>query len=992
MGERTHPAVYNIPPHRAFADALAEGLLKSWGGDRLSLARGIVLLPNNRAIRAVTDAFVRRAEGGLLLPRLVPIGDPDLDERLGSALDPIGSSDPVPPAVDPVRRRMLLARLVQEERTRAGEPVDAAEAIRLATELGRTLDQLLIERVDPSRLKTIEVAAELSEHWQRSLALLSIVLDRWPVELQRIGRIDIAHRRNLLLARVANRWREQAPPGFVVAAGINTTAPAVTDLLRMVARLENGMVVLSALDDDMPQEEWDSLGPFDRDPDTGTRRRAIETHPQYHLKLLLDRMGVARAEVVRWRWGGGHDARAVRSRAISNAMAPAVFTGKWSLPDSETRLSGVRALDCATPADEAQAIAIALREALETPEWTAALVTPDRALASRVSAHLRRWGIDADDSAGRPLSTQPAGTLLLALADAAAENFAPVPLLALLKHPLVRRGEARLAWLEDIRLLDKALRGPRPPAGLSGVSEYLAAGNDRERSRRQAAQHGWEATRALLAPLEAAFAHGNSLNALLGALREAATAMAGEAVWAGPAGRAAADLLADLEAHAPDGPRDAPPESIAALLRYLMDEIAVRPPQGGHPRVTIWGLIEARLQQTDLMILGGLNEGSWPALPSPDPWLAPRVRAELGLASLERRIGMAAHDLASALGAPQVVVTRARRDSRAPTIASRFWLRLEAMAGPMTRLGTIGDLAYAIDAPADFAPVPQPAPAPPAATRPRRISVTDVDRLKADPYAFYAQRMLGLRPLDPIDADPSAAWRGSAAHTMLEHWAKQDGWRPGALIPRAEALFARADTHPMMRALWQPRLMEALEWIESEIAIGRSEGREPVLAEAWSEMEIAGVVLGGQVDRIDRRADGGLAIIDYKTGSPPSVRAVREGFSMQLGLLGMIAEERGFENVSGTASDFEYWSLARSKDGFGYRQSPVDPTGSRGKIVTGEFTLAARRQFVAAAENWLTGEAPFTAKLHPEYAPYGDYDQLMRLDEWYGRDKREGEA
>lgn len=988
MAKAETPSVFTIPPHRAFADALAEGLLRRWGKDPLALARGIVLVPNNRAGSAIVSAFVRRAEGGLLLPRLVPIGDPDLDERLGSALDPIGQGDVLPPAIDPIRRRMILARLVQEERARAREPVDAAEAIRLAAELARTLDQLLVERIDPQRLKTLEVAPELSEHWQKSLALLSIILDRWPSELARIGRIDMVERRNLLLDRIARRWAagEKSSASFVVAAGITSTAPAVAGLLKSIAWMEDGLVVLPGLDDEMPEDEWQALGPFVRDPITGRRKPSIETHPQFHLKLLLDRMDVGRAEVERWHWGGGHDARAERSRAISNAMKPALYTDRWIDEAMVTRLSGIRALEVATPAEEAQAIALALREALETPERTAALITPDRALAVRVSAHLKRWGIEADDSAGRPLSTETPGTFLLALADAAAENFAPVPLLALLKHPLVRAGEERLGWLEKVRLLDLALRGPRPPAGLNGIRLYLQGGSEREQPVRQRAQPGWAEARALLDPLAVAFENARTLGDLLAGLRDAATVLGGDEIWSGPAGRALADLLADLEAHAMDGPGDARPEHLAPLLKRMMDEIAIRPPQGGHPRISIWGLLEARLQQSDLMVLAGLNEGSWPALPSQDPWLAPRVRSELGLASLERRIGLSAHDLANALGGPKVVVTRARRDARAPTIASRFWLRMEAMAGPMRRVDGLDRWIGAIDRPGEFSPAHQPAPIPPREKRPRTISVTDVDRLKADPYAFYAQKMLRLRALDQIDADPSAAWRGTAAHDVLEIWAKEDGWKPGALETRARALFERADTHPVMRVLWQPRLMEALEWISREIIEGRLIGRIPLKAEAWGKLEIAGVELGGRIDRIDRFADGSLAVIDYKTGSPPSSRAVREGFSMQLGLLGLIAEEAGFEDAVGRVSAFEYWSLARGKTGFGYKQSPVDESGRWQKIVTGEFTTIARRNFVDAADEWLTGDAPFTAKLHPEYAPYGDYDQLMRLDEWYGRD------
>ncbi len=976
--KRVTPAVFTIPPHRSFADALAAGLIARFGREKTGLARGLLLLPSNRAVRAVQDAFVRRSDGGLLLPRLVPVGDPELDERIGGALEPLDGAEPIPPAIDPIERLMLLARLVQRHHA-----PDAAEALRLAEDLGRTLDQLRVEEVDPARLAGFAAdLPDLSLHWQKSLDRLRLILDDWPRLLAARGRIDLADRRNRLLDAVARRWRERPPAGFVCAAGITTTAPAVARLLRTVARLPDGMVILPALDLALPQEEWDALGPHDPDPVTGRRRASIETHPQFQLKLLLDRIGVGRKEVVAWRRGGGRDAPAARSRAIANAMTPPVFTKKWqTLKPADRRLSGVRALELADPAEEAQAIAIALREALETPERTAALVTPDRNLAARVSAHLRRWGIEADDSAGRPLSQTPPGTLLLALAGAAAERFAPVPLLALLKHPLAMAGEGRLAWLDGVRALDLVLRGPRPPAGLDGLAHHLADRSGRDRDLRAAAAGWWQDAIPLLRPLEQAFAAGSSLAALLAAVREAAQALCGDAVWTGPAGRAASELFAALETAAGEGPETVDVAAFPALLERLLAAQAVRPPYGQHPRLFIWGLIEARLQQADLMILAGLNEGTWPALPAPDPWLAPRLRAELGLPSLERRIGLAAHDFAAGLGAPQVLVTRARRDAKSPAVASRFWLRLEAMTGGLTRAPALRRWAQAIDRPGRYDPAKRPAPAP--RERPRRISVTEVDRLKADPFAFYARRILGLSALDPVDADPTTAWRGTAVHAVLEAWMKEDGCDPAKLRPRAEALLAGADAHPLMRALWQPRLIEAIGFIAAEVEKNRAEGRLPLKAEAWGEIEIAGVSLGGKADRIDRLADGRLAIIDYKTGKPPSNRAVAEGYSLQLGLLGLIAERGGFEGIEGAAAAFEYWSLARKAGSLGYVASPV---GGRTGLDAADFTTAAARNFIGAAASWLTGEEPFTARLHPEHAPYGDYDQLMRLEEWYGRD------
>ena len=959
-GRAGRPAVFTIPTHRSFADSLAAGLIAKFGSQPLGLARGRILLPNNRAVRAVTDAFVRASGSGLLLPRLIPIGDPELDERVGGALDPADSAEPVPPAIDPLERMVLLAEMVR------GPDEPAAEALRLASELARTIDALIIEEIDPSRLaEAVADAPELAGHWEKALERFRAVLDRWPSMLAERGRIELTDRRNRLLRRTAERWAASPPAGFTVAAGITSAAPAIAAVLARVARMPFGMVVLPGLSlpAAMPDEEWEALGPDERD-------RAEETHPQYHLKVLLNRIGVARGEVQLWRSAGRAASPAVRTRAIAHAMTAADFSDKWNaLKPAERRLTGIRAAEFPDPASEAQAIALSIRETLERPGRTAALVTPDRLLAQRVSALLGRWGIEADDSAGKALSQLPAGTLILAIASAAAEDLAPVSLLALLKHPLVGgEDEERRRWMDDVRLLDLALRGPRPAGGIAGIDQHLAD--------KAGAQRAWQRIRPSLAKLQS-LAEPASLEGMAATLADAATGLAGDRAWAGLAGRALAELILQIRSVRSELAMtiaDAVP-----ILRQLLDGVRLRPPYGGHPRVFIWGLLEARLQQADLMILGGLNEGVWPALPAPDPWLAPKIRANLGLPGLEFRVGLSAHDFASALGAPQVLITRARRDSRSPMVASRLWLRLQAMTGGLAHDTRLERLARALDDPGSATPADRPAPKPAREQRPPKISVTSVDRLKADPFAFYAQQILGLQQLDPVDADHSAKWKGIAVHKVFEDWLREDECDPDKLFARARALLSSDTIHPMLRALWQPRLMEAIRWIEQRERDNQAAGRRPAAAERRGETKIADVLLYGKADRIDRFADGSLAIVDYKTGKAPSQKAVDEGFSLQLGLLGLIAEAGGFGGISGRSRAHEYWSLSKHRDQFGRCVRPDKKMGAD------EFLEHARRNFAEAARKWLTGDEPFTAKLNATYAPYRDYDQLMRLEEWYGR-------
>jgi ATP-dependent helicase/nuclease subunit B len=441
----------------------------------------------------------------------------------------------------------------------------------------------------------------------------------------------------------------------------------------------------------------------------------------------------------------------------------------------------------------------------------------------------------------------------------------------------------------------------------------------------------------------------------------------------------AAEMLADLQASDAAQGLAVTSDDAVPLLRQLLDAQAVRPPYGGHPRIFIWGLLEARLQRADLIILGGLNEGVWPALPAPDPWLPPKIRATLKMPTLENRIGLAAHDFASALGAPEVLITRARRDAKSPTVASRFLLRLNAISGGLPRDIPLERLTRELDDPGAPKPADRPAPSPPSEQRPDRISVTQVDRLKADPFAFYALKILRLAPIDPVDSDHTARWKGDAVHKALEEWQQHDHCDPDKLRAHTERLLKDDAIHPMLRALWAPRLLEAIDWIVETERGNQAAGRRPLAAEVTGETSLAGVVVHGRVDRIDRLPGGGLAIIDYKTGQPPSQKSVTEGFALQLALLGLIGRAGGFEGVSGDPQAFEYWSLARYRGKFGRLMRPDKD------MQPGEFLERAYRNFAEAAAKWLTGTEPFTAKLNPAYAPYGDYDQLMRLQEWYGR-------
>ncbi|WP_137754039.1 double-strand break repair protein AddB [Sphingopyxis sp. L1A2A] len=992
----TSPTVFSIPVQRAFADALAAGLIDRFADGALGLAEGLILLPSNRARSAVQAAFVRASGTGLLMPRLAVIGDADLDESVALALDAIDAAEPIPPAIDALRRRLMLAALIERHNPAGEEAITGAAAFQLAEGLGRVIDQLHYEEIAPARLGDIETAlGDLAEHWQASWQRLRLLVDHWPAMLAATGHVDRADRRNRLLARVSAGWRAAPPARFVVAAGVTTAAPAIARLLRTVADLPQGMVMLPGLDLSMAAEEWDALGPTKPDPEK-PGERPLETHPQYHLKLLLGRMGIARDEVGEWATASPFDGPDARTPFLSLLFAPAAYTARWQAAENlAPGLTGVSAATFADDGQEAQGIALMMRRALEEPGRTAALVTPDRLLAERVAAALARWDIAVDDSAGQPLGQTPPGALLLLLAEFAAA-FDPVRLIALLGHPLVRAdGETkqRLDWLDQVRRLDLVLRGPGLVPGWVGVtariSEIAADSERRGHGEAVAIADWWTEVATGLSTALAPFAAGVPAppSVLLGALQDALGWLTDEGAWTGHAGRALSDMFDRWAMAKGDGPALVAPADFPAMLADLMSGESIRPPYGGHPRLFIWGLLEARLQRADVMILGGLDEGRWPPQQSPDPWLAPGIRRMLGLAAPERQQGMAAHDFAGAFAARAVVVTRAMRSGGDPAVASRFWLRLAALAGELPEAKLDGRpvtaLAATLDVPPGRSePADKPRPAPPPNARPDRISVTGVDQLARDPFAFYAAKILRLSELEPLSSGPDAKWFGTRVHKFLQDW-QAAGLTEVAFAAELDALRADPALDSLGRAFWLPRIEPSLRWAAERVWAARDE-RWPVANEVSGTLLVGGITLHGTADRVDQAADGTLAIIDYKTGAAPSAKSAGEGLNSQLGLLGLIAEQAGLGDLAPEpVGAFEYWELKRDRKK-GVEGAVKAIKGQKPNPPTAAAVVERAREALAElSARFLLGQEPFVPG--DSAKRYADFDQLMRRDEWFGR-------
>lgn len=1006
MVEAKAPNIYSIAAHRGFADALVAGLVPRYADAEMGLARLTLLVPSSRAARTISEAFIRHAgetgKAGMLMPRMVAIGDLDLDEALGALLDPLGASD-IPPAVEPTRRWLELAQLIEEERQDLGDtPLPGAARLRLARELARTMDRLLVEEKTPDDLlgdPILDMLGNLSDHWKRSLRLFARVQERWRSRLDELGEVDAATRRNLLFNRATAKWKANTPETPIVAAGVTSASPALARMLRTVADLPNGAVILPDLDLKLSDEAWEELGKAGAAPEPGGEifgSKDALTHPQYHLKLLLERMGIAREEVRPWHRSGMSAAEPARAVAISSLFLPPKASRSWvQLEAEKRRLKDVRLMTSATAEDEAQSIAMLVREALEVPEKRVAVISADRSLAHRVAQNLQRWNIEADDTAGRALSLTPAGRMLGLLADLVSHGPGPARVIGALAHPLVLRddAEARAQWLRSLRQFDRKLRGPSPAPGLAPL---------REIARKAGVPEWWDKVEAVLTPLTNVPDH-MPLAEALDLLAQAGEALAGEALWSREDGRALSHMVEDVRLNARILGTVIAPLDLSGIVRDCMEEIAVRPPYGGHPRVAIYGLLESRLARADLIICAGLNEGSWPQAPGSDALLAPGVLRALGVPGAEFRIGLAAHDLAGALGAPEVVLSRAQRDADGPTLPSRFLLRVEALLGELaddareTRMPAL--LAQLDRAPESAEPYPRPEPVPNAKQRGVDIKVTALDRLLGDPYQFYASEILGLRKLDPLAADPFSdpALRGTLVHDILDAWHKARVTDPKLPIAEfAAKKFDEAEVHPLFKGLWQPRLIAAMERFEAWVDEAQQEGRHVIATEADGSMMVQGVKVRGRADRIDRLADGTFAIVDYKTGGAPKPAQVEAGYALQLGLLGLIARDGSFEGdplISGDAKKFEYWSLGKEKGEFGSRIEPMKTKGKRSGIVPEQFLPEHERYLAEAIDRFILGNDPFTAKENPDYPGYSDYDQLMRLEEWIVRvSERQGDG
>ncbi|UYN98845.1 MAG: double-strand break repair protein AddB [Devosia sp.] len=995
-------SLFSIAPSTPFLPCLVAAimdgrLLGDWPrSGPFWLSDVTVIVPTQRARQALAASFADHPDFLGLLPDIRTFGGEAGDEE--PFLPPFDTA-PLPPAASDFRRRLTLSHLVagwaRSERGRQAfsSPPGAAEIFSMSASLGRLIDDLIIEEQRPEDIAAIgaELGPDLGDYWLQTLDFLNIALAAWPAHLKILGLADPAMQRRLRLDRQAMATRHLYGERPVIAAGSTGSIPATARLLKAIADLPRGAVVLPGLDLDMTPATHEALLGGDDNP---------HGHPQYGLAHLLRHLGAGPAQVIELCANPSP-----RTGLVNRALALTEETGLWSgqrldAATLATALAGVNVIAARNEDEEARAVALASRAALEA-ENSVGIITPDRNLARRIAAELRRFDIVVDDAAGAPLFHSPAGRLARQVLALVSGQYRPVDLMALLRNRAVVLDQDRTALSTLAEKIDLGLlRGQRPAPGLAGLRALLAGNLDGslvypalrlDTEEAAAITSLFDRLEHTMAPL-AALLDTDRIDAGLFALALAETTAA--LTPAGPLmGRE--ELMAWAEqmgALAHTGHAFAP-HGLDAVLFALMDGVDVRNREARRQDIAIWGQIEARLMSPALVILAGLNEDKWPGPADPGPWLSRGMRIKAGLEPPERMQGLAAHDFAQGMGNADVIVSYADRVGASPALPSRLVQRLDAFIGTdaATDLRRRGrhflEQARRLDAVAEVKPATRPAQSPPVDKRPRKLSVTEIETLMRSPYDIYAKHVLGLKPLDALGTDPDARERGNIIHDILGRFI-EDGHDPLApqahdvLMDLARLGFSGLDAIGERRDIWLKRFSTtASQFLDYERT------RAPFIAQRHAEKRGewllplgGGFTITGRADRVDELQDGTLEIIDFKTGSPPDPGAMKGFEAPQLLVEALMAEVGAIADVAAARSS----ALTYIKIGLGPDAFVPKPFKTPDDMSVMDAAEEVGNRMQGHIEHFLFRDTLMYPRLMPLKSQRfaGPYDHLSRLAEW----------
>lgn len=959
--------VFGVPLGIDFPKALVQGL-RSRMKDRPAhdMARVEVFVNSRRMLNRVRNLFDDQPG---FVPRLRLITD--------LAQMPVDSA--IPNAVAPLRRQLELHQLILALLDQEPDLAPKSAAFDLADSVAQLMDEMHGEGVNPAALETLDVQ-DMSEHWARSLRFLSLINPFFDPNSGHAP--DAETRQRMVVSKIIEGWRESPPDHPILIAGSTGSRGTTALLMQAVAQLPQGALILPGFDVDLPDQTWRDL----------EDALSAEDHPQYRFATLLKRLGICRNDVQSW-----SDLPPVapeRNRLISLALRPAPVTDQWQIEgrrfeDVAKATENLTLIEAKTPREEALSIAALLRRSVEDGISTA-LITPDRNLTRQVAAALDRWNIEPDDSAGRPLALSAPGRFLRQITVMMCEDPTADRLLALLKHPLTNTGgDARgdhLRWTRDLEL--QVLRGSASVPDRQALLDW-ALKFEEEPERAEWAS--WVAEHCLAKPVSGDVSLTDLLAHHLNLATVIARGPSGEGtseLWNRAAGQMCQELVTNLAENAEHG-GDLSALAYRDLFRSILSKGEVRDPNTPHPKVMFWGTLEARVQGAERVILAGLNDGIWPELPGPDPWLNRQMRLQAGLPLPERRVGLSAHDFQQAIATNEVILTRAVKDEDSETIPSRWLNRICNLMAGMSAEGEQAlcdmrargaqwlEYAQRIDQPSrTIAPEHRPSPSPPLSARPRQLSATGVTKLIRDPFAVYADKVLRLRALDPLLRGSDALMRGTVLHDVFERYVTSlpDDLDPAQEHTRlhdiANDVLAEQVPNPATRILWKARIDRIAPWfIQQELL--RQNWSHNLANEVWgnARFDDPDFTLVAKADRIDRRQDGSLLIYDYKTGTPPNEKQQKH-FDKQLLLEAVIAEVGGFENIDPSpVSLVSYIGLTPKKE-VSSDLSAADITATKDEL------LGLIRAYFDEGQGYTSRRAMHMQRFA------GDYDHLARFGEW----------
>ncbi len=971
------PRVFGLAPGVDFPDALVQGLRTRLADHPPDAIARIDLIVNTARMERRLRAIFNEGPAGFL-PRI----------RLLTGLDSLVPSITLPAAIPALRRRLELAQLVSALLDRDTELAPRASLYALSDSLATLIDEMQGEGVSAQDISNLDVS-DKSGHWARAKNFLDIAnayLDGMN------SQPDAQARQRQLITRIAAHWADHPPQNPIIIAGSTGSRGTTAMLMRAVAQLPQGAIILPGFDHDT---EWSSLH-------TAKGKHPPEDHPQYRFVKLMQELALKPEEIAPW--SAAQPPSPARNRLVSLSLCPAPVTDRWlgigpKLTNIKDATDGLTLVEAPTPRTEALAIAMRLRKAVDEGK-RAALITPDRMLTRQVTSALDRWNILPDDSAGTPLHLSPPGRFLRHVAALFREKLDAATLLTLLKHPLTHSGDGRNAHQLNAQLLEMQLRRdglPYPDApGLEALANAARRKITQEENQHAFTEWAlWVGSTFCGHISTEARPLSDWVETHIALAETIAAGMPGQdnhELWQKKAGAKAREVMDGLTEQAGHG-GTMRASDYADLLDALLSGEEVRDAEGTHPQVMIWGTLEARVQGADLVILGGLNEGSWPEAPPPDPWLNRQMRLDAGMLLPERRIGLSAHDYQQAIAAPDVWLTRSIRSDEAETVPSRWLNRVLNLLNGLPRQS--GDVAVAgmrargdawlqqVEALGQFtrvAPAPRPSPRPPLAARPARLSVTEIKRLIRDPYAIYAKHTLRLRAINPLVQSPDAPLRGTTVHRIMEVFIKSVTADPQRLtrdhlMEVTREVLAQDVPWPATRLMWQERVGRVADWFITQETVRQSFATPVLLEEAAKgkhRFEDLNFDLIGYADRIDRTDMGDVLVYDYKTGTPPSAKE-QKFFDKQLLLEAAMIEEGGFEKIGAAPVANAIFIGLGSKPTEVSAPLTEEPPA---KVLGDLHELIAKYQSLTQG---------FTARrLVREDAFAGDYDQLARYGEWDG--------